>query len=344
MVYIGIVSFRSYHTLRQCLDCVRGQTYKPIRVIVFDNHSDDQSVEWLKKQRDISLIVHHTNIGFGMAHNAIIRSLSLHSGDYYMPLNPDAYIEPGYIAELVRLCKIKHAQWATGKLYKNKEKTILYSVGHAIKRDGYAFNIGYGLKDAGDYAFPREVFGAPGAASLISEKMIHTLSDKGMFYDPNMFMYYEDIDIDWRARLMGFHCWYSPKSVAVHSGRGQQKDLEVEALGNRYVGVLKNASFTDLLVYNIPVIFFHCVFRLVFSPKEGWRLLYKLFWCGFASFTHRSKRVISRRKMDAWFSWSSKEATRQPERFQQRARSFFARHPLFHNGVLFDTMRHKKQP
>lgn len=311
MVYVGIVSFNTLSDLPGCIASVKRQSQKDIRIIVFDNNSSDGSVAWLRKQKGIMLIPHDENIGFGRAHNAIINSVHLGKNDYYLALNPDVRLGRRYISELVAVVKTKGAYWATGKLYKDASKKTLYSAGHGLLKDGYALNIGYDLPDGKIWNVAREVFGAPGAAPLYSSKLIRSLSVSGSFFDPRMFLYYEDIDVDWRARLSGFHCWYSPRATAVHAGGKFRSSYEIEALGNRYAGVLKNASVADLVTYNIPRIGMHVLFRLVLSPRKGFLLLGKAMRA--VTFLRaRTPWRVSRSYMHRWFAWSAGQPTGQP--------------------------------
>lgn len=324
MVYVGIVSFNTLSDLPDCIAAVKRQSHKDIRIIVFDNNSSDGSIAWLRKQRGITLMENSENIGFGRAHNAIINSVRLGRNDYYLALNPDVRLGRRYVSELIAICRTKKADWATGKLYKDAARKVLYSVGHGLLRDGYAVNIGYDMPDAAYWNQAREVFGAPGASPLYSAKLMKTVSDRGNFFDPHMFMYYEDVDVDWRARLFGFRCWYNPRAVAYHPGGGFRKALEIEALANRYRSVMKNASVFDLLTYNLPHILLHILFRIIVSPSKGLRLAEKLI-AAFPVVFRRSRRVITGSAIRQWFLWSTRQPTGQPTTVRSRLESFCMR-------------------
>ena len=145
----------------------------------------------------------------------------------------------------------------------------IYSVGHALRRDGYAINIGHGLPDDAAYAQSDEIFGAPGAACLIRAELIADLAPAGELYDARMFMYSEDVDLDWRARRRGWRCWYAADAVAYHTGSNPGPRLKAHAIGNRYLAVLKNACWRDLIIYNLPLILLHCGVRLLVTAGGG---------------------------------------------------------------------------
>ncbi len=318
MVYVGIVSFNTLSDLPDCIACVKKQTYKDLRIIVLDNNSSDRSVAWLRTQKGVTLIESRKNLGFGRAHNAIISSIRLKQGDYYVALNPDVRMSPSYVLELVKACKTHKAHWATGKLYKDVRSRKLYSAGHGLRKDGYAINIGYGEKDSAYWNQGREIFGAPGAAPLYTFKLIKALSRSGSFFDQRMFLYYEDVDVDWRARLLGFRCWYEPAATAEHPGGGFRSAYEIEALANRYRSVFKNAILSDLLLYNIPRLTGHVLLRLLTTPRKGLRLLSAVMRRAAVFPFNRTRRTVSAQYMNNWFIWSARQPTRQPSTLTQR--------------------------
>jgi len=265
------------------------------------------------------------NLGFGGGHNTILRTLRLRDNEYYVALNPDALPEQDCFARLVHASKKHSASWVTGKFYKNARTRVLYSVGHALQRDGYAFNIGYGIVDRGQYDASREVFGAPGAAALYRGSMVRTLSVNGNFFDPELFMYYEDVDIDWRGQLHGLRCWYEPTAVISHPGGAFPRSLEAEVLANRFLCILKNAYISDLIAYNLPCIWLHIVLRIIITPAVGLGILRKMARSSLSALRARSSPHISRQEMHAWFLQSAKEASKQPVKFIDRMRIFIRR-------------------
>lgn len=323
VVYIGIVTYKSAGLITACITSLRKQRGVRVHITVLDNNSKDAIARMIQRFGNAVIFIQSTvNFGFGGGHNAILRSLPLRDSDYYMALNPDALPEPDCIAKLVRASQRHAASWGTGKLYKDMHKKIIYSVGHALQRDGYAFNIGYGTIDRGQYDMPREVFGAPGAAVLYRGSMIHALSVKGNFFDPNLFMYYEDIDIDWRAHLYGLHCWYEPTAIVKHPGGQFPRLLDAEVLANRFLSILKNAFIGDLIFYNLPRMCLHIVLRVVTTPAVGVKILQKLFRVTPRILFARTSASSTLHEMHDWFLSATTEVSRQPTRPVERLQTF----------------------
>ncbi len=316
-VFVGVVTFNSASDLPRCFAALRAQTYSAIRLFVWDNASTDQTAAWLEHNAsDVRLFVSNDNLGYGRAHNALMQAANLQADDYYLALNPDAELTPEYVARLVGvLARQPDAGWVTGKILQVSEDMQStrrsYSAGHGLLRSGFAFNIGYGLADGEAFAHDREVFGAPGAAVLYKSSLIADISEAGNFFDPCMFMYAEDTDVDWRAQLRGWRCWYVAGAVAFHRGSSSTGQLKIMAVTNRYVSVLKNAALFDLLTYNLPYIAAHCLVRLLVTPRLGTLLSTTILRNAPGALRSRRFNRGSRASLRAWYRWSASQPTMQ---------------------------------
>lgn len=325
-VYVGIVTYNSAALMRACIDAVMRQTYAPITVVVLDNNSKDLVEKVIKQYNKKVIFIQSTrNLGFGGGHNKIISSIPLRASDYYLALNPDALLDSHCVKILVGEATKRGADWATGKLYRDMGSLVLYSVGHAMCRDGYTFNIGYGHKDKGQYDQTREVFGAPGAAALYKGSMVRAISESGCFFDPSLFMYHEDVDVDWRARLKGLRCWFIPGAKVLHNGGSFPSYLEAEVLVNRFVSIIKNAFLIDLVFYNIPNILIHIMFRLIVTPKIGVQIIVQLSRKLWPALLHRTRPVVTRDEIFDWFAHTPNEQAGVPITITQRLSMFVRR-------------------
>jgi len=96
--------------------------------------------------------------------------------------------------------------------------------------------------DTGKYAHVEEVFAGCGASLLLKREL---LAETGGF-DDAFFMYYEDVDLCWRARLLGWKVLYAPDAIArhIHCGTTQEWSPFFIYLTerNRLAMILKNGS------------------------------------------------------------------------------------------------------
>lgn len=327
-IYIGIVTFNSLSDLTDCLNSVRAQqNVGLLPVTILDNASGDGTPGWIAKHAsDCQLIRSDTNLGYGRGHNKIISLLPLAPGDYYLTLNPDVVLAPDYIANLSTALADQSAAWGTGKLLcpDIPEQPVgrLYSTGHALLRSGYGLNIGYDLSDGETFNQSREVFGAPGAAMMISQAAIQPLAPDGNLFDTDMFLYGEDTDLDWRARHQGYRCWYEASAVAYHRGSTPAESLRVHAVGNRYLSVIKNAHLLPLLTVNLPFMLFHCLTRLIVSPRHGWNLISQIIRLCPRMWRKRPQTMLPRRAMRQWFRWGRRQPTGQPRTIWARLKHY----------------------
>lgn len=322
-IYVGIVTYNSVSDLPGCFEGLEMQDQSDLEIRVWDNVSEDGTQGWLREHApDVPVSGSAENLGFGRGHNRIIREIHLNPGDYYLTLNPDVRLKASYISTLARAIQEQKAGWGTGKLLQmdadGHPTGRIYSVGHAILRDGYFFNIGYGMVDEGQFEQGREVFGAPGAAALYSADLINDISEDGEFFDEQMFMYGEDTDVDWRARNHGWRCWYEPNAVAYHRGSDPGEELKVEAISSRYLSVIKNAPTRRLITYNLLVMFAHAGLRFTVSPRAGLQIM-KNIMRGFRAAVAKRKRSQPRgADVETWFDWSRSQPTLQPKSIGER--------------------------
>lgn len=326
-VCVGLITYNSMTDLPAVILGLELQDYPSLQVIILDNVSQDDSVKFVQDHATFAkLIINPANVGFARGHNQILAEAQLGPNDYYLALNADLVLSSNYVTQLVESLRKNGADWGTGKLYQMDEQgrptRQLYSTGHAMLRGGYALNIGKGLEDIGQFDEGREVFGAPGAAVLISQKLIAAVAPDGELFDADMFFYSEDTDLDWRARLQGFKCWYEPTAVAYHRG-SPRESLNAQGLGNRYLSVIKNAFLLDLFTYNVPLIVFHCVLRLLITPKRGWVMTRKVITHARRMWRKRSKPAVTRGYMLNWFQWGTWQLSDQPITTRDRLMSFW---------------------
>ena len=89
--------------------------------------------------------------------------------------------------------------------------------------------------DGPDFAAPREVFAVKGGAALYRRSMLESLG----FFDPGIFMYYEDADLAWRARRRGWRFWYEPASVVRHAHAASSREWSPSFIRNVEFGKLR---------------------------------------------------------------------------------------------------------
>ncbi|MFL0556292.1 MULTISPECIES: glycosyltransferase family 2 protein [Paenibacillus] len=251
-VSIQIVTYNSAKDIEECLDAVRQQTYPIQEMIVIDNASTDGTVERVRAYieqthaNNIHLVANSTNTGFAPAHNQGIR---MTQSDYVLVLNPDVQLGTEYVERLVRGMEQRpEVGSATGLLILKSSPDIVDSTGLLMNGIWRAFDRGAG-EPASRCRASGEVFGVSGAAAMYRRKMIEELSMDGEFFDADFFAYKEDVDVAWRANLLGWKAYYCAEAVATHERGWKKGSRHTQPLFirrysyiNRYKMIYKNLS------------------------------------------------------------------------------------------------------
>jgi GT2 family glycosyltransferase len=214
-VAVVIPSWNSAELLPACLDSLVGQG--ELETIVVDNGSTDGSVELLRA-RGIEAVEMPENRGFATAVDVGVERTR---APYVLPLNADTELAPGAVAAMLAAIEADPGLGGVAPLIlqvegesRDPEAARVYSAGQALTREGRAFERGAGeprgpLTEAGE-----EIFGVCGAACLLRRRLFTELGG----YDRSFFSFYEDVDLNVRARVVGWRFEYLPAAVVWHRG------------------------------------------------------------------------------------------------------------------------------
>ncbi len=208
---VVIPNWNGIQHLPICLEALRAQSYSPVEVIVVDNASADGSQALLEDQYpEVRLLALDHNLGLTGGNNAGFRAAQ---GEILVSLNNDTQAEPRFVEALVEgLAEHPDAGMAASRMRLFDQRQILHSAGDGFGVDGIPFNRGVWQQDRGQFDDPEWIFGGCGGAVAYRRAM---LDDVGLF-DESFFMYCEDVDLNWRAQLAGWRCWYAPQAIVYH--------------------------------------------------------------------------------------------------------------------------------
>jgi N-acetylglucosaminyl-diphospho-decaprenol L-rhamnosyltransferase len=210
-----VLNYNGRSWLPGCLDALAGQRRAPpCEVVLVDNGSTDGSAAFVRgRWPDVRVVDSGGNLGFAEGNNVGARAAQ---GEWLVFLNNDTAAAPDWLQQLFAE-SAAHPEFAvlTSRLVFLDEPSIVDSAGDGYFRAGGAFKHGYG---AGVEAFSasREVFGACGAAFAIRRADFERLGG----FDRRFFMNFEDVDLSYRARLLGLRVWYAASAVVRHAGSG----------------------------------------------------------------------------------------------------------------------------
>ncbi|OAS20512.1 glycosyltransferase family 2 protein [Paenibacillus oryzisoli] len=311
-VSVHIVTYNSAEHIEDCLESVMRQSHSIDQIIVIDNASRDYTLHTLAKwQEKCSIIKNNQNNGFAGAHNQAIR---LTETDYCLILNPDVILEPDYVLNtILALQNNPQAGSATGKLLFKASPHHIDSTGLIINKARRAFDRG-AHQSSDHFQLPEEVFGVSGAAAMYSREMINDISINGEFFDEDFFAYKEDVDVAWRAQLLGWKALYEPTAIAYHErgwkeGGRSSKPLFVRRLSyiNRYKMMVKNDDIKTVMKQFFPLFVYEClslVYSLIREPKllGAWMDFYRKYpELKNKRSLIRSKQIQASSEVNKWF-------------------------------------------
>ncbi len=228
--------------LKECLDSLLSQT-TPLKIVVVDNGSEDNSLNILESYSDIHLIKNDKNEGFSGGVNAGIKWVLNEGYEYIALLNNDAVVETDWLDKLAETMRQSpEAGIVTSKIL--ARSGTIDSTGECYSIWAIPFPRGRGEVDRGQYDEPkdRSVLAASGGASLYRAEMLQKV---GLF-DESYFAYYEDVDISIRAQLAGWKVIYEPSAIVHHYIGGTSEKLGDFRLYHMY------KNFWFLYLKNIP--------------------------------------------------------------------------------------------
>lgn len=211
LLSVIIPNWNGAHHLPLCLDALREQTYPRIEIIVVDNASTDGSRELLRTHYpEVRTLVLKHNLGLTGAMN---RGLEMARGELIASLNNDTQVTPIWAAQLLyALQRHPEAGMAASKILLFDRRDVLHSAGDTCGIDGIPINRGVWQRDEGQFDKEEYVWGACGGAALYRRKMLEDIG----FFDEDLFMYCEDVDLNWRAQLAGYRCIFMPQAIVYH--------------------------------------------------------------------------------------------------------------------------------
>ncbi len=197
--------------LPTCLDSLRHQTYPNLDVILVDNASSDESVALVERDYpEVVLLQLDHNLGLT---GGINRGIQVAQGEIIAPLNNDTAVVPGWADALVTALRSHpDAGIAASKMLLFDRRDTFHSAGDAYRVDGIPVNRGVWQKDEGQFDDDVYIWGGCGGAVAYRRSM---LDDIGLL-DEDLFMYCEDVDLNWRAQLVGYKCVFAPQAVVYH--------------------------------------------------------------------------------------------------------------------------------
>ncbi len=205
--------------LAGCYASLRAQTYPQAltELFIVDNQSTPHSQAWIEQAAPAARrLASPDNLGWGAGNNLAIHVALEQRVDYFVFVNVDTVLDPDWLARLVDAADRNPAlDILQSKIVLHGQHRI-HSLGNRIHFLGYGYCLGYGQPDyevtVTSYAVPGKIDFASGAAMLVRRELFERV---GLFCE-DYFLYYDDLEFCWRARLAGARLGLVPDSICAH--------------------------------------------------------------------------------------------------------------------------------
>jgi GT2 family glycosyltransferase len=264
------------NSINSVIELTIGISYE---IIVVDNNSKQEDKNKLKlycTTKNIQLIESNTNLGFGKGNNL---GTKYATGEYLFFLNPDTYLLNNAITKLFNFVKTHNISTCGANLFSADLKPTLsyWMLMPSITDELSALFSNIPLKFKYNYSHehnltttPKEVAFITGADLMIHNKLFNQLNG----FDEDFFMYFEETDLQYRAKKLGHKIYNLPSAKIVHlesqTLSSQSKKLQL-FFESRKLFYLKNRTKTQLKIANsilkINSIIRICIFYIL-QKKE----------------------------------------------------------------------------
>ena len=247
-VTVIIPNYNGTAYIRDCLDSLLTQTMDA-DIIVVDNASEDDSRDIIREYEGVRLIELSQNFGFCRAVNEGIRVCRT---KYLILLNNDTKADPEFVEQLYKAIDAHDDTFSVAsKMIQMNDPEKIDSAGDLYCALGWAFSLGKDMKRS-RYEKEAVVFSACGGAAIYRKDLFEQIG----YFDELHFSYLEDVDVGYRARIMGYVNRYTPKAVVYHAGSGstggRYNPFKVRlAARNSWYVIYKNMPALQIII-NLP--------------------------------------------------------------------------------------------
>lgn len=221
-VAVVILNYNGQNYLEKFLPALLSSRYPELTIYIADNGSTDHSLKYVANHYpQVKCIALGVNHGFAKGYNVALEQIE---SDYYILLNSDVEIVPGWMVSVIRYmeqdetiaaCQPKIRSWHDRARFEYAGAS-----GGWLDMMGYPFCRGRIFsdteRDSGQYDQPQEIFWASGAALFIRAKLYHSFGG----FDPDYIAHTEEIDLCWRLKRAGYKIVVVPEATVYHVGGG----------------------------------------------------------------------------------------------------------------------------
>lgn len=279
IIYLTYNTAASAHDIPACLRSLEAMDYPKECVKMFfvenqSKHGQSRPMiekDWFPKAGSalpmMEYISNTDDVGYAGANVVGLKAAKAWGAEYVYLLNQDAIVDPKFLSTVVAYAEAHpNAAVVQSRVMLEQKPDCLNSQGNALHFLGFGFCIGHREAYVPHAAPKVPMFYACGAAMLVRVSATETI---GLF-EPSYYMYHEDVDLSWRARLAGFDIAYMEDSVVYHHyefSKSIKKFYWMER--NRHLTNFINLEWKTLVAI-APMLIVMELGTMYFALRSGW--------------------------------------------------------------------------
>ena len=276
-ISVIVISYNSASFLEKNLSSLIHQTVPFNRIVVVDNQSTDNSVDIITGFETSCPYLHTIaldyNSGYARGANIGIRFIAAGSTDpshLVLVANADTIFEKNFNETVIAKFQQDPELCLLSPLILRFDKHTVDSAGQSCSKSLHPVEIGFNQPlDQVDIT-EKTIFSVCGAATIFRKHALEELKvqlnedPEGDYYDEDFFIFWEDFDIGWRARLLGMKTLFCPEARVYHYrsatlernawarfslAMARPAFIKYHLVKNRYLALIKNFRFRQFFYY-----------------------------------------------------------------------------------------------
>lgn len=257
LVSVIILTYNSQELIEKCIKCINEQDYKNFELIIVDNNSTDGTKDILEniktKNSNHKIIFNRENLGYNLGNQIGINNSD---GEFVVFINPDSFLDKSWLSNIIQVFEKNQNTMIANGIIKNPDTSIQSTGGQMDK---------YGaVKQRKNNS--ENYFYASGAAVIFRRELLDVIK-----LDPNLFLYYDDVDLAWQTKLCGHKIGFCKDAKASHAEGHSLPGLTPKKfyfiVKNRIYVCLKNYSSSQIIKRVFIMITFVILDSLYYSFK-----------------------------------------------------------------------------
>lgn len=247
---IIILTYNKLEYTQTCLESIRKFTGNNLyEIIVVDNNSSDGTIEWLKQQKDLKVILNKENLGFPKGCN---QGISIANGDNILLLNNDVIVTPNWLDNLDKALWSREEVGAVGAVSNSCSYYQQIDVPYKDINEMIEFAKEYNKSDENLWYYRTKLIGF---CMLIKKHVLEKVGLLDEIFTPGNF---EDDDLSFRIIKEGYKLLLCKDTFIHHFGSVSFKDKNNEYSKLLQTNMKKiegkwgfNSSYSNLIRFDL---------------------------------------------------------------------------------------------